>query len=478
IYNPFDLPRPVDSHFNPFGIPHPAPILPQFDIPDLELTCSPFNVSLDTLRPQPPTPRTPLDFPSESEASTARISHAAQPPTGSPTDDFLVRGITRRDTEGQRPSNHRLWYFDREPNSDSSSPSSSSDSSPVNSPPPTKKTFDMFSTGAMALPQTAIQVVAPAVLQPFDPDTSEINEYVRRFETVALSQGWNESHMIAMLPLLLSAVPAEWYREFLDSRKGRPPSHWSTLRDALTKAFTRRGGTDRADAQLRKRRMQPGESVDTYLFDVIRLCKLVDLNMPDHRKIHFITRGLPPVMFSQVMSRDFDTVNDLRHHLHKLEDSRHIFGDDSPYFEMMNQASSKNTELKSEMQEMKTLVKDLVQLNSIQLNAMGDVSARGANPTPSTSQQYRQPPSQPRVNANQSVPSTSSASRPPPYRGAVTNDGQPICFRCNQAGHVSASCQNEPVCRYCKLNGHLIAACPTRPPRPAAPGPQTVPGNH
>ncbi len=286
-----------------------------------------------------------------------------------------------------------------------------------------------------------MQVIAPAVLQPFDPDKQDVNDYIRRFETVASSQGWSENQKLAMLPILLSPVPSEWYREFIDGRKGRPPSRWKTLRHAISAAFTRRGGTDRAEAQLRKRRMQADESVDSYLYDVVRLCKLVDISMPEHRRIHFITRGLPPLMFSQILSRDFDTVDDLRSHLHKLEDSRHIFGDDSPYFEMMNKAATKNTELKDEIHKLKNVVKDLVQMNTIQLNAMGEFHVNDSKPYDDL-----------------------SGHQPPPYRGAVNNDGQPICFNCNQTGHLSSTCQNEPFCFYCKMTGHLISNCSTKPP--------------
>lgn len=60
--------------------------------------------------------------------------------------------------------------------------------------------------------------------------------------------------------------PVKSNRE-LDHSRGPPPS-WSTFHHAMTTVFTKRGGTVRADTLFRKRRMQAGESVDSYLFDI------------------------------------------------------------------------------------------------------------------------------------------------------------------------------------------------------------------
>ncbi|CAL8136015.1 unnamed protein product [Orchesella dallaii] len=46
---------------------------------------------------------------------------------------------------------------------------------------------------------------------------------------------------------------------------------------------------------------------------------------------------------NQVMAGDFRSINDLRQHLHRLEDARHNFGEDLPYFEMLNQSSTKTS---------------------------------------------------------------------------------------------------------------------------------------
>ncbi|CAL8114478.1 unnamed protein product [Orchesella dallaii] len=184
--------------------------------------------------------------------------------------------------------------------------------------------------------------------------------------------------------------------------------------------------------------MQPGEAVDTYLYDVIRLCKLVDANMTEARKIHYVTKGLLPVLFYQVMARDFRSVNDLRQHLHRLEDARHTFGEDSPYFEMINQSSTKTSAMETQMkslQDMMTKLTTVVSVNAVQA---------ATTPRPPPAQSIPQHP--PRQYTSNPTP----APPTPPYRTsrfpARTPDGQWICFNCNLVGHSASHCQNDPFC--------------------------------
>jgi len=326
-------------------------------------------------------------------------------------------------------------------------------SAPTNSGLPLSALPNMTMTPT-CLPQNSVQFIAPTVLTPFDPETCEISEFLRKFETIGASQCWTSQQKLMTFPLLLSTVPSEWYREYVESLPG-PLNSWTQLSAAVTKAFTRRGGPDRAEAALRKRKMKEGESVDTYLYDVVRLCKLVDASMKESRKIHYITRGLLPVLFHQIMAKDFKSVAELRQHLHRLEDARHTFGEDSPYFQMLDQSSKKTNELTQEMQTLKSLMQ--------QLNTTVAVHAIQPNMTPRSFNVRG--PSTPRQPPEPSPPEASSgnSNARTPTGSVRSSDGRPICYQCEQVGHVSRYCQNPPYCKICKIEGdHTFSACPRR----------------
>ncbi|CAL8148954.1 unnamed protein product [Orchesella dallaii] len=240
-------------------------------------------------------------------------------------------------------------------------------------------------------------------------------------------------------PLLLSPVPSEWYHKYVNFLL-TPLVSFTQLCSAITVAFTRRGGPDRAEAELRKMKMKEGESVDTYLYDVVRLCKLVDASMKESRKIHYIIRGLLPVLFHQIMAKDFKTVTELRQHLHRLEDARHTFGEDSPYFQMIDQSSKKTNQLSQEMQELKTLM----------TNFNTTVAGRSQSPTSLNPPAFR-----PNASATSTDQAYTSSNR--------SSDGKPMCYNCTQTGHISRYCRNEPYCVICQISGdHTYSTCPRR----------------
>ncbi|RLN36478.1 ATP-dependent RNA helicase glh-2-like [Panicum miliaceum] len=39
-------------------------------------------------------------------------------------------------------------------------------------------------------------------------------------------------------------------------------------------------------------------------------------------------------------------------------------------------------------------------------------------------------------------------------------EGQPLCYRCNQTGHLHSDCTNPPIYYNCKESGHMSSSCP------------------
>jgi len=307
----------------------------------------------------------------------------------------------------------------------------------------------------MAFTQTqhtqSVQLMSPVALSPFDPERDDMADFIRQFEVISASQSWPDAQKIATFPLLLSTVPSEWYSEYV-SKLILPPTSWSQVKTAFIKAFTRKSGPARAEAQLRNRKMNQDESIDQYLFDVIRLCKRVQVDMPESRKIHFVIRGLQPIYFHQVMAREFPSVDTLRTQLHRLEDAKHIFGKDIPYFDMAKQLSTEINEVKNELINLKTL-KQSPNESSSNLNyaEISDQSPAQALLETVTQTSFPHPISS----------STSFHKRPRKFKLRAA-DGQLICYNCTQVGHMSRNCNNQSFCSSCKVPGHCYMQCPNR----------------
>lgn len=268
---------------------------------------------------------------------------------------------------------------------------------------------------------------APIVLQPFDPDQHEANNFVTHFELVSRAQGWNDQTKCLQFPLFLHPTPFQWYLDYSEQ-----PSTllitWTILRDAFLNAFTNPQQAEDAEEQIRTRKWLSNESLDKYFFEILRLCRLANKQMTTQQKIVHITRGLPQTITQFVLSKDFDDIRKFRQYLHRIRN-------------MNNTIASR--------------------INDPQINSLTSVSTNILQ----CSQQSTSIRTSGKLN-HRSTPYSKSifnGSNKNRYKGAVTNTGKPICFNCQNVGHLASTCKNEPFCRYCRKQGHTILSCETRP---------------
>ncbi|GFS56572.1 CCHC-type domain-containing protein [Trichonephila inaurata madagascariensis] len=98
----------------------------------------------------------------------------------------------------------------------------------------------------------------------------------------------------------------KWYENNEDSF-----TSWTLLENGLKAAF---GDTQthvrRARDRLKSRAQKPGECIQSYMQDVLELCKQAEPNMSEEDKVSHLMKGVAEDLFQALLARDVQTSGD------------------------------------------------------------------------------------------------------------------------------------------------------------------------
>ena len=110
---------------------------------------------------------------------------------------------------------------------------------------------------------------------------------------------------LSIVPTYLAGDAKQWYR------LNGPYDSWPEFKNALGTAFTSSAHHLTNSAQLYNRRQALNESVQTYYFDVMRLCSRLNPDMPTNERLLHLLRGLKPSLAQTLIMLNPQTCSEL-----------------------------------------------------------------------------------------------------------------------------------------------------------------------
>ncbi|GFQ97824.1 CCHC-type domain-containing protein [Trichonephila clavata] len=113
-------------------------------------------------------------------------------------------------------------------------------------------------------------------------------KWLKEYQKVSLYNRWDDTMQLANVYFFLDGTARKWYENNEDNF-----TSWTLLENGLKAAF---GYTQtyvrRAKGRLKSRAQQPGECVQSYIQDVLELCKQAEPNMPEEDKVFHLMKGV------------------------------------------------------------------------------------------------------------------------------------------------------------------------------------------
>ncbi|XP_077534640.1 uncharacterized protein LOC144146572 [Haemaphysalis longicornis] len=270
--------------------------------------------------------------------------------------------------------------------------------------------------------QTPATPVTPAaetsrLVPSFDPlssGCSTVDTWIRRVDDLADIYGWSVRLTSCNALCRLEGPAKTWYDSLSSVDKT-----WVQWKDELKRAFPSTSGMQRLHREMEARCRKRGEPIESYYYD--KLAKARRCNISDKGCVEYIITGLnDPDTIRAVSVRTYDTPEELLHCLKRLEDR---LGN------VVSSASRQNAKHFTDYQ------KGLFEGADHLTKATG---------------------------ANMADDRRDSLSRRQRKKPLSNEKGEPLCFNCNEYGHLSLHCpspQRKARCGACGRVGHETRDC-------------------
>ena len=104
--------------------------------------------------------------------------------------------------------------------------------------------------------------------------------YISQFETVAAASAWDDEKKNLFLPCFLRGSAKMWYDDYIKHVVAADKT-WENLRAALFSHFNSKSFKELALAKLSMRLQGDTEPFETYYYDVLNFCNVIDMAMAE-----------------------------------------------------------------------------------------------------------------------------------------------------------------------------------------------------
>lgn len=148
--------------------------------------------------------------------------------------------------------------------------------------------------------------------------SDDVDEWLRTFERVSVHNAWDNTLKLANVVFYLRDTAKVWF----DNHEEQIAS-WDAFKTRLSDVFgcpvSRK---ENATQRLATRAQSTGESITTYIEDILALCKRVNPTMPEKEKVENIMKGIAEDAFAVLVSRNPTTVAQLQEECQRWEGHR------------------------------------------------------------------------------------------------------------------------------------------------------------
>lgn len=234
----------------------------------------------------------------------------------------------------------------------------------------------------------------------YNPSCGDILTFIQEYDRCALLNGWNNSCKLRFLRSYLLGAAEGWFLTY-SSEEENANKNWDEVRNDLLVEFGGVSVKRELKARISARIQKENEDIKTYYFDLLELCRQLDPNLPKDTFREYFENGLHQMYHDKyffVASDDMSS-KDLKDLVFKLSDHR------------CRAKKSSNDQSMCSMQ---------------------------STPAYNPNNTYNNIPSHPKN--RQTYHKQTGANRRDEQPRTRTRDNKPICYNCNQVGHIARNC--------------------------------------
>ncbi|GBM01969.1 hypothetical protein AVEN_14289-1 [Araneus ventricosus] len=282
-------------------------------------------------------------------------------------------------------------------------------------------------------------------------EKQDASRWLKDFERIASYNHWDDQMKLANVVFYLADTARLWFDNNEDDF-----TNWAAFQESLENTFCRIEENRRqAERLLQIRAQLLGESSESYIQDVLSLCKRVNQSMSENEKIAHPMKGINEELYQILLVQDYSITKDLVERCHQIENLRRRRITKEKFQRLPNiSAASSGLEEDDLKSLVRTLVREEIQrffpkVQDLRLESAADVASivrdevmQALSPL-STPQRRNTAPIRRSALAGLQQRRIQRSNVAPPRKTDVwrTKDYVPLCFHCGRPGHVFRYCR-------------------------------------
>lgn len=149
-------------------------------------------------------------------------------------------------------------------------------------------------------------------------DQQDVGRWLKDFERIASYNHWDEQMRLANVIFYLAGTARQWFDNNEDTF-----TNWTVFKTSLNNTFGRTDDVQRqAERLLLTRVQQTGESSESYIQDVLALCRKVNPSMPEDEKVAHLMKGIAEDLYQILLVQEYDSVDKFVQRCRQIESLR------------------------------------------------------------------------------------------------------------------------------------------------------------
>lgn len=281
-------------------------------------------------------------------------------------------------------------------------------------------------------------------------------KWLKDYERISDFNRWDDSMRLANVVFYLTETARQWYENNEETL-----TSWEKFKTTFNETFSRTEDVQsQAEEILRFRAQRPTETSESYIQDVLELCRKVDPKMTEDQKVSHLMKGIADDLYQILLNREITNVTEFLAHCRKIEvlKKKRI---SKPRFERLPNVSAVSALGEEDLSVIiRKIVKEEIQRILPQISTIQEdepetletlIREEVHNTLAPLSREFVDTPDYKYVKRNKRT--SWNRKQPKSYRPTNwteerktdlwrTSDNVPICFHCGRAGHVTKYCRD------------------------------------
>ncbi|UYV73410.1 hypothetical protein LAZ67_10003088 [Cordylochernes scorpioides] len=254
--------------------------------------------------------------------------------------------------------------------------------------------------------------------------TENCGKWMKDYERIARSNCWDATMKLANAPFFLEGTAGQWYD---NNEEGM--NSWDMFKEMFSRTFDNSGVLlRRAKDNLQSRAQKSTESCESYIQDVLSLCRQVNPDMSKEEKVAHLMKGVVEDVYQVILIKEIDTVEAFVDWCRKVEACKQ---------RRIGKPSALHSEsIVSEVNSLKKIIHEEVERNLTPIAEQGPYYREQRR-------QFEGPAKPPPYYQQQSPTRLTTARRKTDEWRTV--DNIPVCFQCGRPGHVARTARERSI---------------------------------